>query len=604
MPRLPALGAAPQPTAASSGVSVPIRSLGAEQQLLGTIGNAADGVHERQLKSLIRQNEAIRLKKERMFNEELEIAHEGLSANDPSEWEAKISESINLSRDNILSDETLAPALKDELRQRFDAYGESLIGKVRNESEVAHVEILKGEYNNRLDGYEDAGDFDARAEAIKEMSGLLEMTSPEVTRALRDNEKMREHRKAQDAISEGNVDYFNESHGLTKSEQSRYQRQARGVRAEQKRSQLDQFEDYLAVNPQASEEDVKKNLEVITDISPSEARAIFERWKEDQPTPPELREELRGDVIELRKLINDPQISYEEYWEAFDQVADELRGRGDAATWLPYTLQSLHPNKFAKERESKASKHRKEMEGIVNKALNRAFETDPSKLEDYENEDRKSQAKDLVADWLLDNPDATPEEIREKATEFKDDLVADSLFKGASSYSKRYNQSKTPPVKINPQAHLKRSDVSRNGQTAAIRYNNPAAAYPRKADNKYGLIGYGILKSGQGTHKIGRFPTPIHGAAANFDTFASGYKGLTVYQAVRKWRGNAGRGEKTVVPKGYDPNMKITGDFLNNQERATDFFRKMALHESAGKQGLSKSQWKEAWKMWKNGGAA
>ena len=158
--------------------------------------------------------------------------------------------------------------------------------------------------------------------------------------------------------------------------------------------------------------------------------------------------------------------------------------------------------------------------------------------------------------------------------------------------------------KGNTNAYKTRSDIPYAGVAANIRYNNPAAAYPRKADEKYGLIGYGVLNGGkQGQHKIGRFPTPTHGAAANLDLFASDYTGMTVYDAVRKWRGNSGRGEKTVVPRGYEPNMKITKTFLNNKKKAVDFFKKMALHESPDFKEMSDSDWEQAWQMWKNGGS-
>lgn len=161
-----------------------------------------------------------------------------------------------------------------------------------------------------------------------------------------------------------------------------------------------------------------------------------------------------------------------------------------------------------------------------------------------------------------------------------------------------------PSVNVTGDAHKRRADVKYNGVPASVRYNNPAAAYPRASDNKYGLEGYGVLDGGkQGTHKIGKFPTPVHGGAANFDLFASKYKGMTLYNAVAKWRGNKARGEKVVVPKGYDPNQRVTSAFLNDPDRAVDFFRKMAQHETGSKQALSNEQWGEAWKMWKAGGA-
>ena len=155
-------------------------------------------------------------------------------------------------------------------------------------------------------------------------------------------------------------------------------------------------------------------------------------------------------------------------------------------------------------------------------------------------------------------------------------------------------------------AWKKRSDVpykdpkTKKTRLANVRYNNPAAAYPRKADEKYGLLGYGIIG---GNHKIGRFPTPVHGAAANIDLFKAGYSGMTVYDAVRKWRGSAGRGEKTVLPKGYKKDQKIDAKFFKSATTVIDFFRKMALHEGPGSKMLTKAQWLQAYKMFNQGGA-
>lgn len=147
-----------------------------------------------------------------------------------------------------------------------------------------------------------------------------------------------------------------------------------------------------------------------------------------------------------------------------------------------------------------------------------------------------------------------------------------------------------------PNAHNRESTIpyEKGGPPANVRYNNPAAAWPRPADEKYGLIGYGKLNDGEG-NKIGRFPTPIHGAAANFDLFASNYKGMTIKDAMTKWRGRP-----SPTPAGYRPDEVITGDFLKNPSKAIDFFKKMALHESPAFNSMNDADWQKAWSMWKN----
>ena len=216
---------------------------------------------------------------------------------------------------------------------------------------------------------------------------------------------------------------------------------------------------------------------------------------------------------------------------------------------------------------------------------------------------RRGKIVNEFTEWRKLHKDANRSEIQDKLESLGVDVAAGETNSSWRAPKKEVSKDLSK-VNVRPGSSLIRSNIPYNGIPAAIRYNNPAAAYPRKGDEKYGLIGYGDLNGGsQGNHKIGRFPTPVHGAAANFDTFASGYKGMSVYDAVRKWRGNAGRGEKTVVPQGFDSKEIITEEFLNDSKKSTDFFKKMALHESAGKQELSSSEWLSAWKMWKAGGA-
>ena len=207
-------------------------------------------------------------------------------------------------------------------------------------------------------------------------------------------------------------------------------------------------------------------------------------------------------------------------------------------------------------------------------------------------------ARMQMAEMLAADPDMSMESAAKIIEELGYEIQSGGTGAEAAGLSER-------PVRDTgegkPGAYLNRSDVPYNGIPASIRYNNPGAAYPRAADEKYGLIGYGVLNSsGQGIHKIGRFPTPTHGAAANFDLFNDQYVGMTAYAAVRKWRGNSSRGEKTVVPAGYDDDMEITPAFLQDSDRAIDFFKKMAMHESPSSRGMTDSDWLDGWQMWRN----
>lgn len=153
-----------------------------------------------------------------------------------------------------------------------------------------------------------------------------------------------------------------------------------------------------------------------------------------------------------------------------------------------------------------------------------------------------------------------------------------------------------PAVTYNEGAHRMKLDVPYDGRPANVRYNNPGAAYPRPRDNAFGLEGYGIIGGG---HQIGKYPTPVHGAASNMDLFSKGYKGMTVQGAVNKWRGGNG---SLNVPEGYDPGQVIDDDFVNDKGRMVDFFEKMANHESS-KFSMPRDQWEQAFDMYASGGA-
>jgi hypothetical protein len=66
-----------------------------------------------------------------------------------------------------------------------------------------------------------------------------------------------------------------------------------------------------------------------------------------------------------------------------------------------------------------------------------------------------------------------------------------------------------------------RADVS-GLAPASFRYNNPGAQYPSTEAARFGQTGYGIIGGG---HKIARFPSPVNGAAANFDLLYRNYTG-------------------------------------------------------------------------------
>jgi hypothetical protein len=63
-------------------------------------------------------------------------------------------------------------------------------------------------------------------------------------------------------------------------------------------------------------------------------------------------------------------------------------------------------------------------------------------------------------------------------------------------------------------------------EPASFRYNNPGAQWPSDHAARFGQIGYGIIGREQ-RDQIAAFPSPVNGAAANFDLLARKYVGMT-----------------------------------------------------------------------------
>lgn len=139
-----------------------------------------------------------------------------------------------------------------------------------------------------------------------------------------------------------------------------------------------------------------------------------------------------------------------------------------------------------------------------------------------------------------------------------------------------------------------RSDVA-GDQPASFRYNNPGAQYPSTKAALFGQIGYGVIGGG---HKIARFPSPVNGAAANFDLLHRNYTGMSIGAAGRKWTGANGFG----VP-GYDPNSILTKQMLEDAVSAIPLMKAIAGRESGRGDNLSEEEWLQAHQMFRAGSA-
>ena len=135
---------------------------------------------------------------------------------------------------------------------------------------------------------------------------------------------------------------------------------------------------------------------------------------------------------------------------------------------------------------------------------------------------------------------------------------------------------------------------------ASIRNNNPGAMYPGKSAKKFGSSSYETLRSRDGVHKIATFPTPIHGAAAQFDLLASSYCGMPIEKAITKWCGGfyASAYLKVLEEKGgLKRTDTLTKDRLSDPAVGIPIARAMAWQEAGRDFPLDDDGWSQAHAM-------
>lgn len=143
---------------------------------------------------------------------------------------------------------------------------------------------------------------------------------------------------------------------------------------------------------------------------------------------------------------------------------------------------------------------------------------------------------------------------------------------------------------------------------ASVRTNNPGAMYPGPSAKKFGGATFEVLKSKDGTHKIAKFPSPIHGAAAQFDLLMHGrdplgryrYRGKTVRAAIEVWCGGfySSTYLKVLEEKGgIKTSDVLTEQLILNPDVAIPLCKAMAWQEAGKDFPLDDAGWSQAHAM-------
>ena len=142
---------------------------------------------------------------------------------------------------------------------------------------------------------------------------------------------------------------------------------------------------------------------------------------------------------------------------------------------------------------------------------------------------------------------------------------------------------------------------------ASIRNNNPGAMYPGKSAKKFGSTAGETLISKDGKHKIATFPTPIHGAAAQFDLLERSYCGMPLEKAITKWCGAYYVSTYLKVLEengGIKRTDMLTREKLHDPAIAIPIAKAMALQEAGREFPLDDAGWRTAHDMAFSGSVA
>lgn len=142
---------------------------------------------------------------------------------------------------------------------------------------------------------------------------------------------------------------------------------------------------------------------------------------------------------------------------------------------------------------------------------------------------------------------------------------------------------------------------------ASIRNNNPGAIEPGYASKKFGATRYEALrwKGPDGKpreNRIATFPTPQHGAAAQFHLLATGkhYRDKPIRQAITTWCGgySAGTYEKVLAARAsVTPETVLTRELLADPLFAIPLARAMAWQEAGRAFPMGDAGWAQAHAM-------
>jgi hypothetical protein len=349
MPQLPNLTGPAVPPEQAAGIRVGVPSNSGLQAIAQAVGMVGEEILDAKVKILDRQNKLDILDNESAYGRHMASHQQKLDVNNPVSW---IDETKKASDNFIdgLSRKNLAPEALDSIKMRIANYESKMLQGVARDAQLAQVQILSGEFQNRQTALLQNRDFDGAARNLEESALDLGLRDDEVEAGrmkIEDQERIAEY---EDQVVSGNSEYFeNDLPALSKSDRASYKRKAETRKAELESSDIDKISGAMAIGAIKTKNDLVKNLEAAPNVSSKMARKVLANWENSKPLSYEEKRKITDTLNDLHDQYSKGKISRDEYGKKHHNIAAEVyaMGKREGVGGLRSRLYALDPTKWS-----------------------------------------------------------------------------------------------------------------------------------------------------------------------------------------------------------------------------------------------------------------
>lgn len=450
MPQLPNLTGPAVPPEQAAGIRVGVPSTSGLQSIAQAVGMVGEEILDAKIKILDRQNKLDILDNESAYGRHMASHQQKLDVNNPVSW---IDETKKASDDFIdgLSRKNLAPEALDSIKMRIANYESKMLQGVARDAQLAQVQILSGEFQNRQTALLQNRDFDGAARNLEESALDLGLRNDEVEAGLMKIEEQERIAEYEDQVVSGNSEYFeNDLPALSKSDRASYKRKAETRKAELEANDIDRISGAMAIGVIKTKNDLVKNLEAAPNVSSQMARKVLANWENSKPLSYEEKRKITDTLNDLHDQYSKGKISRDEYGRKHHNIASEVyaMGKREGVGGLRSRLYALDPTKWSDGnlKLSKAEDIDQKIEKMVSAWDGAGGFGKPKRGEDQLSPKKALEvqaARELtemsMKEWAKtdEGRNATPDQIRKEFMNQAIDAMTQDIIKEELDYSKR-----------------------------------------------------------------------------------------------------------------------------------------------------------------------